>query len=182
MLLMALTIPLPLLGRDMLSFDPLGITYYFSHEGNPAYVWASYDQFSDVLCPALAELKDSCGDGYSLKVGGLIFLGLSALVFLVQLIDLLQTLLIRGKLFSATTKVDIYGLSPVIYALGIIIYGFIMQLYQGNYMICWGLILAFFCEFVLIVFALVAMVLERAENPSGAQEPLLPLHQAEVEA
>ena len=181
MLLMALTIPLSFLEKEGLKLHLLGVTYHFTHEGNPAYVWTCYEQFKDTLCVELAALKDTCNDYYSFKIAGFIFLGLTSLVFLVQLIDLLQVLLIRSRIFSATTKVDVYELSPVIYALAIVIYGFITGAYKGNYGLGWGLLVAFGCQIVLVLFALLAKVLESAAEPqSSGHEPLLPVKDPEA--
>lgn len=180
MLLMGLTVPLTFLDKAQLNLQLLGVTYHFEHEGHPAYVWTCYDQFQAVLCASLPALRDTCGEVYSLKVAGLIFLGLTGLVFFLQVVDLLQTLLIRSRIFSATTKVDVYGLSPVIYALAIVIYGFITGVYKGTYAIGWGFLVAFACECILILFAVVAMILERTESLSEGQEPLLPLKNSEA--
>lgn len=181
MLLMGLTVPLGFLEKSPLNLQLLGVTYHFEHEGNPAYVWTCYDQFESVLCAPPTTLGDTCSEAYSLKIAGLIFLALTGLVFLLQVVDLLQTLLIRSRIFSATTKVDVYGLSPVIYALAIVIYSFITGVYKGTYAIDWGFFMAFACEGVLVVFAVVAMILERAESPNEGQEPLLPVKNSEAQ-
>lgn len=181
MLLMALTVLLPFLEKEGVQLQLLGVTYHFTHEGHPAYVWTCYDQFKETLCMEITGLKDICSEYYSFKIAGLIFIGLTSLVFFVQLIDLLQTLLIRNRVFSATTKVDVYGLSPVIYALAIVIYGFITGVYKGNYRLGWGLWVACSCQVVLVLFAVLAMVLERAAEPrSSGHEPLLPVKDPEA--
>ena len=155
-----------------------GATYDFLHKGHPAYVTASFSEATQYLCTAsdLPDFTPICSSLKQIQIAGQIYFGMSCLVFLIQLCDLLQTALRRTKVFSSTSKIDVYGLSPIVYTLNLLIYCLVAGVFatMPETKVGLGGVFAVMALVLLISFAVVAMLLERKEA-AAAKGPLQPL-------